>query len=97
MAAIYRIVLDRRLTSLNLGPASRRPLEDRAHRQPGVCGNTLALPIEDTNDPVLAIIEGEVLGTKKTEARARDSSPMPGSWNHIVAWLKQIDAVRQAA
>jgi len=25
------------------------------------------------------------------------ASPMPGSWNHIVAWLKQIDAVRQAA
>jgi hypothetical protein len=25
------------------------------------------------------------------------ASPMPRSWNHIVAWLKQIDAVRQAA
>ena len=25
------------------------------------------------------------------------ASPMPASWNHIVAWLKQIDAVRQAA
>lgn len=25
------------------------------------------------------------------------TSPMPASWNQIVAWLKQIDAVRQAA
>ena len=25
------------------------------------------------------------------------ASPMPASWNQIVAWLKQIDAVRQAA
>jgi hypothetical protein len=28
--------------------------------------------------------------------RSMLASPMPGSWNHIVAWLKQIDAVRQA-
>ena len=33
-------------------------------RKPGVCPNTLALPIEDTDDTVLSIIEGEVLGTK---------------------------------
>ena len=25
------------------------------------------------------------------------ASPMPASWNQIVAWLKQIDAVRLAA
>ena len=33
-------------------------------RKPGVCGNTLALPIEETDDTVLSTIEGEVLGTR---------------------------------
>jgi hypothetical protein len=33
-------------------------------RKPGVCTNTLALPIEQTDDDVLSIIEGEVLGTR---------------------------------
>jgi hypothetical protein len=32
-------------------------------RKPGVCTNTLALPIDDTDDTVLEIIEGEVLGS----------------------------------
>jgi hypothetical protein len=33
-------------------------------RKPGVCPNTLALPIADTDDAVLDIIEGEILGTR---------------------------------
>jgi hypothetical protein len=33
-------------------------------RKPGVCTNTLALPIDETDDTVLDIIEGEVLGTR---------------------------------
>jgi hypothetical protein len=33
-------------------------------RKPGVCANTLALPITETDDTVLSIIEGEVLGTR---------------------------------
>jgi DNA invertase Pin-like site-specific DNA recombinase len=33
-------------------------------RKPGVCPNTLALPIAETDDTVLSIIEGEVLGTR---------------------------------
>jgi recombinase-like zinc beta ribbon protein len=33
-------------------------------RKPGVCTNTLALPIEETDDAVLSIVEGEVLGTR---------------------------------
>ena len=32
-------------------------------RKPGVCANTLALPIDETDDTVLDIVEGEVLGT----------------------------------
>jgi site-specific DNA recombinase len=32
-------------------------------RKPGVCSNTLALPIAETDDDVLSIVEGEVLGT----------------------------------
>lgn len=32
-------------------------------RKPGVCSNTLALPIAETDDDVLGIVEGEVLGT----------------------------------
>jgi hypothetical protein len=32
-------------------------------RKPGVCTNTLALPIDDTDDTVLSIVEGEVLGS----------------------------------
>ena len=33
-------------------------------RKPGVCTNTLALPIAETDDDVLGIVEGEVLGTR---------------------------------
>jgi hypothetical protein len=33
-------------------------------RKPGVCSNTLALPIAETDETVLSIIEGEVLGTR---------------------------------
>ena len=36
-------------------------------RKPGVCSNTLALPIEQTDDDVLSIVEGEVLGTRFME------------------------------
>jgi hypothetical protein len=36
-------------------------------RKPGVCTNTLALPIATTDDQVLSIIEGEVLGTRIIE------------------------------
>jgi hypothetical protein len=32
-------------------------------RKPGVCHNTLALPIEETDEEVLSIVEGEVLGS----------------------------------
>ena len=32
-------------------------------RKPGVCGNVLALPIAETDDTVLSMVEGEVLGT----------------------------------
>jgi hypothetical protein len=31
-------------------------------RKPGVCTNTLALPVAETDDTVLSVIEGEVLG-----------------------------------
>jgi site-specific DNA recombinase len=33
-------------------------------RKPGVCNNTLSLPIAQTDDEVLSIVEGEVLGTR---------------------------------
>ena len=33
-------------------------------RKPGICTNTLALLIDETDDTVLSIIEGEVLGTR---------------------------------
>ena len=36
-------------------------------RKPGVCTNTLALPITETDDDVLGIVEGEVLGTRFIE------------------------------
>jgi site-specific DNA recombinase len=36
-------------------------------RKPGVCTNTLALPIADTDDAVLEMVEGEVLGTRFIE------------------------------
>ncbi|RPJ85785.1 MAG: hypothetical protein EHM13_00065 [Acidobacteria bacterium] len=36
-------------------------------RKPGVCSNTLALPIAGTDDAVLDIVEGEVLGTRFIE------------------------------
>lgn len=36
-------------------------------RKPGVCSNTLALPITETDDDVLGIVEGEVLGTRLIE------------------------------
>jgi hypothetical protein len=36
-------------------------------RKPGVCMNTLALPIAETDDAVLGIVEGEVLGTRFIE------------------------------
>jgi hypothetical protein len=33
-------------------------------RKPGVCPNTLALLIDETDDTVLSIVAGEVLGTR---------------------------------
>src|SRR5262249_50822178 len=36
-------------------------------RKPGICTNTLALPIKDTDDAILSVIEGEVLGTTVIE------------------------------
>lgn len=33
-------------------------------RKPGICKNTLALPVEETDETVLWIIEGEILGTR---------------------------------
>jgi hypothetical protein len=36
-------------------------------RKPGVCTNTLALPIAETDDDVLGIVEGEMLGTRFIE------------------------------
>ena len=36
-------------------------------RKPGVCTNTLALPIAEADDAVLEIIEGEVLGRRYIE------------------------------
>jgi recombinase-like zinc beta ribbon protein len=36
-------------------------------RKPGVCTNTLALPIADTDDAVLDMVEGEALGTRFIE------------------------------
>ena len=48
-------------------------------RKPGICTNTLALPIAETDDAVLGIVEGEVLGTRFiTELLALvDTSPDP--------------------
>ena len=36
-------------------------------RKPGCCTNTLALPIAETDDDVLGIVEGEALGTRYLE------------------------------
>lgn len=36
-------------------------------RKPGVCTNTLALPIADTDNAVLDVVEGEALGTRFIE------------------------------
>jgi hypothetical protein len=38
-----------------------------SRRKPGVCNNTLALPIEATDEGVLSMVEGEVLGTRLIE------------------------------
>ena len=48
-------------------------------RKPGVCTNTLALPIGETDDAVLGIVEGEVLGTRFIEELIAlvDTSPDP--------------------
>jgi hypothetical protein len=36
-------------------------------RKPGLCTNTLALPTRDTDDAVLDVVEGQVLGTRFIE------------------------------
>jgi site-specific DNA recombinase len=36
-------------------------------RKPGVCANTLALPMAETDETVLSLVEGEVLGTRLIE------------------------------
>src|SRR5207244_2055807 len=56
-------------TAASLPPASRVGHAAQVYicstrrRKPGVCLNTLALPIDETDDTVLDIVEGEVLGT----------------------------------
>jgi site-specific DNA recombinase len=57
-------------------------------RKPGVCTNTLALPITETDDDVLGIVEGEVLGTRFIEELLAlvDTSPDPTA---------QLEAERQ--
>src|SRR4051812_30173457 len=37
------------------------------------------------------------LRTRRPSVSEGVASPMPSSWNQIASWLKQIDAVRQAA
>jgi len=49
-----------------------RPHLQHAPTQAGVCTNTLALIITGTDDEVLGIVEGEVLGTRFIEELARD-------------------------
>lgn len=48
-------------------------------RKPGVCTNALALPIAETDDDVLGIVEGEVLGTRFLEELLSlvDNTPDP--------------------
>jgi hypothetical protein len=48
----------------------------------GICTNTLALPIEETDDAVLSTIEGEVLGTRLiTELLSLvDTAPDERTW-----------------
>ena len=71
-------------------------------RKPGCCSNTLALPIAQTDDDVLSIVEGEVLGTAfieellalvdkgDTDQTARitaDRDRLRDEVNHLVASL----------
>ena len=46
-------------------------------RKPGICGNTLALPIAKTDDDILSVIEGDVLSPKFITELVRliDSTP----------------------
>jgi hypothetical protein len=46
------------------GPPGHVSICSTRRRKPSVCSNTLALPIAETDDTVLSIIEGEVLGTR---------------------------------
>ncbi len=48
-------------------------------RKPGVCTNALALPIAETDDAVLDVVEGEVLGTRFIEELLAlvDTTPDP--------------------
>jgi hypothetical protein len=45
-------------------PASPLYMCATRRRKPGVCTNTLALPVASTADAVLSTIDGEVLGTR---------------------------------
>jgi hypothetical protein len=47
--------------------ATSTALRSTRRRKPGVCTNTLALPIVNRDDAVLDIVEGEVLGTRFLE------------------------------
>jgi hypothetical protein len=63
-----RLPVNRPPNKLHLTASGRRPASrPTRRRKPGVCTNTLALPIAETDDDVLGIVEGEVLGTRFLE------------------------------
>ena len=65
-------------------------------RKPGVCSNTLALPIAETDDAVLSEIEGEVLGPRLIDELLSlvDTSPDPSI--HLTAERDRLKQEHQS-
>lgn len=71
-----------KLIGNNVGHAAGVYICSTRRRKPGVCGNTLALPIDETDDIILDQVQGEVLGTKYVEELLAmvDSTPDMTGW-----------------
>jgi hypothetical protein len=66
-------------TPVSTADQGSTPICSTRRRKPGVCQNTLAVPIAETNNTVLELIAGEILGTHQIEDLLRlvDTPPDP--------------------
>lgn len=62
-------------------------------RKPGTCNNKVALPIEQTDNILLGMIEGEVLTTQQVEELLALLGD--GSLDNYAYWTQRRDALRQ--